>query len=187
MVDAVRLLLLRWHLFCLWIAVSRLLLKQFAGCCQLCWGSIMVPCVDEVRCLFWIFVIVLVIRLIECWDLLDLCLDQDLYNNAECSEVRLVRWWTCSGSNRLLLCFEGNTRYWNHRWSFDEVWIWSFVMCWFWHSDLSHRGHCQNVGVWVGPRVSEDLCLDAIGHCECSSILLASRVAKVTLIGNFAA
>ena len=36
-------------------------------------------------------IIVLVIRLIECWDLLDL-LGQDLCNDVECSEVRLFRW-----------------------------------------------------------------------------------------------
>jgi hypothetical protein len=59
--------------------------------------------------------------------------------------------------------------------------------CWVWHSDLSHWSHCQKVGVWVGPRVSEDLCLNAVGHCEFSSILLALCVAKVTLIGNVAA
>jgi hypothetical protein len=97
-----------------------------------------------------------------------------------------VRWWACSGSNRLLLCFESNARLWNHRWLVEEVSVWSFVVCWYWHSDLSNRSHCQSVGVWVGPRVSEDLCLGAIGYWECSSILLASRIAKVTLIGNCA-
>jgi hypothetical protein len=71
-------------------AVSRLLLKQH--------------CCGEIRCLLLNLIIVLVIRLIECWDLLDL-LGQDLCNNVECSEVRLFRWWTCSGSNRLFLCW----------------------------------------------------------------------------------
>jgi hypothetical protein len=98
-------------------------------------------------------------------------------HNVECSEVRLFRWWACSGSNRLFLC-----------------WLWSIrclflreATCWVWHSDLSHWSHCQNVVVWVVPRVSEDLCLDAVGHCECSSILSTSRIAKMTLIGNVAA
>jgi hypothetical protein len=143
-------------------AVSRLLLKQH--------------CCGEIRCLLLNLIIVLVIRLIECWDLLDL-LGQDLCNNVECSEVRLFRWWTCSGSNRLFLCW-----LWSIRWFVSEG-----DHCWVWHSDLSHWSHCQKVGVWVGPRVSEDLCLNAVGHCEFSSILLALCVAKVTLIGNVAA
>jgi hypothetical protein len=79
-------------------AVSRLLLKQH--------------CCGEIRCLLLNLIIVLVIRLIECWDLLDL-LGQDLCNNVECSEVRLFRWWTCSGSNRLFLC-----------------WLWSIRCVW---------------------------------------------------------
>ena len=69
-----------------------------------------------------------------------------------------------------------------HQMSVSEVDDWSFG-----DRDLSHRSHRQNVGVWVGPRVSEDLCLDAVGHLWNSSILSASRIAKVTLIGNVAA
>ena len=141
-----------------------------------CWGSVicvLVGCCQPI-----------VAETASCW------LSSDsLMIGISCLSVLMwdcVRWWACSGSNRLLLCFEGNARLWNHRWLFDEVSFWSFVVCWYWHSDLSKRSHCQNVGFWVVPRVSEDLCLDAIGHCECSLILLASRIAKVTLIGNFA-
>jgi hypothetical protein len=142
-----------------------------------CWGSVicvLVGCCQPGCC--WGSFLLAFIRLIDDWGL-----------SFECLMWDCVRWWACSGSNRLLLCFDGYARLWNHRWLFDEVSFWSFVVCWYWHSDLINRSHCQNVGVWVGPHVSEDLCLDAIGYWKCSSILLALRIAKVTLIGNFAA
>ena len=86
-------------------AISLLLLKQFVGCGQLfvaeaaSWCLLNAVsrlllkqhCCGEIRCLLLNLIIVLVIRLIECWDLLDL-LGQDLCNNVECSEVRLFRW-----------------------------------------------------------------------------------------------
>ncbi len=83
----------------------------------------------------WSSIIVLVIRLSDCWNLLDSCRKQDLFDNVECSEVRLVRWWACSGSNRLLLC-----PLWSVRCFDSEV-----DHCCFGHSDLSHRSHCQNL------------------------------------------
>ena len=75
--EAVSLWLLKQPPGALLNAVSRLLLKQL--------------CCDEIRCLLLNLIIALVVRLIECWDLLDL-LGQDLCNNVECSEVRLFRW-----------------------------------------------------------------------------------------------
>ena len=75
--EAVSLLVVEAATWCLLSAVSRLLLKQL--------------CCDEIRCLLLNLIIALVVRLIECWDLLDL-LGQDLCNNVEYSEVRLFRW-----------------------------------------------------------------------------------------------
>ena len=74
--EAVSLLVVEAAFWCLLNAVSPLL-KQL--------------CCDEIRCLLLNLIIALVVRLIECWDLLDL-LGQDLCNNSECSEVRLFRW-----------------------------------------------------------------------------------------------
>ncbi len=79
-----------------------------------CWSSLL----DAVSCC-WGSILVLVIRLIYLLGSVRLGLDQDLYNNVECSEVRLFRWWACSGSNRLLLC-----------------WLWS-IRCCFWGGPLS--------------------------------------------------
>ncbi len=126
-----------------------------------------------------------------------------LVSNADVLTVMLsilrwgfVRWWACSGSNRLLLRFVfwsqvvGVRHVLSNAPFVDEV---RFLISKLHHLLMSSQWSVQSkslsecLGVWVGPRISEDLCLDAIGHCERSSVLLASRIAKVTLIGSFAA
>ncbi len=74
----------RWMLLvaCSWGIIVVLLF----GCCQ--------PFVAEAAS--WCF-----IRLIDC--VFTGC--GVLHFNAECSEMKLVRWWACSGSNRLCLRF----------------------------------------------------------------------------------
>jgi hypothetical protein len=152
-------LVLRQHLFCLLDTVSRLLLKQHhCACHQTHWWLGSVRLVSETDVLT---VMLSILR----WG--------------------FVRWWACSGSNHLLLRFvfeiaggylmKSDVCFWVSSCVDVDTVIWAIevIVRMFWC--LSGATRLQRLMPW---------CYWALWL---SSVLLALRIAKVTLIGSVAA